>query len=99
MTSSHYPTTAELAAFRRSIVDASKHPHWNEPVAPFGRTPGAWPHEREQGIGYTFGQQSRLRRGRPFEWPSAEAFARREANRMRRNAYYWLSGETPLADD
>lgn len=47
MSEPHYPSSTELEAFRWAIEDATPRndrPGWPDVV-------GAWPHEREQGIG------------------------------------------------
>ncbi len=54
---SSYPTSAELAAFRRSIPGSrQRHSHsaasnWH-PVTIDGAPAGAWPDERKIGLGY-----------------------------------------------
>jgi hypothetical protein len=78
---SHYPSTAELAAFRRAIL--SQHPGTAEHPARFvtlanGR---AWPHERQHGIGWT---QADYAMDEPIVNPS---HARREASAMRSRAF------------
>lgn len=84
---SHYPTTAELAAFRRDwalSIAAWPLPRTGDTHAPGFTYPpngGAWPHEREHGIG-----------ARLWLLPY-EVAARREANRMRREA--WQRGHIP----
>ena len=80
MATSHYPTSAELAAFRRSIATPSMaaDPFWVCCPSPES---GAWSHERERGIGYRD-------RGSVFDdiyYPAVTA--RREASRMRTAAF------------
>jgi hypothetical protein len=71
---SHYPNTAELAAFRRAIaqdVGAMGAPPYQMPSHG-----GAWTDERQHGIG-----------ARGYLAGSSAAFDRREASAMRSRAY------------
>lgn len=76
----HYPTSAELASMRRMLAD--RLPNGDQSRRAVYHVPadgGAWPHERERGIGY--------RDNRPYWWDNDPlSIARREANRMRRAA-------------
>lgn len=74
--SAHYPTTAELAAFRRSVAGGS----WADNVIlASDAIRGAYRDERNHGIG----------RSTDDGWSSARiaAIARREASAMRSRAY------------
>jgi hypothetical protein len=80
----HHPSSAELAAFRRSIapLDAP----WKHPDRPLHthadgteHHPGAWPDELRHGIGY--------RPAHHWQYTATTAHDRREASAMRSRAY------------
>jgi hypothetical protein len=78
---SHHPTSAELAAFRRSIP--RRFP--SVPGAPFRETlrGNAWPWERREGIGHTVGPRG----NRIFSASDPGTEARAGAAAMRHAAF------------
>ena len=79
---SHYPTTAELAAFRFAASpcrhqDRGRAPHGWQACGLTHPDRGAWPHEREHGIGYDYLRSDYL----------IPPMARREAARIRHAAF------------
>lgn len=98
----HYPSSAELAAFRRSIPVGS-HPHGPVPagdIIGWMATLPALPHEREHGIGYNV----RTRAYGPADWwtePFWSGIARSMAAAQRTARYssaYWF-GYPPERED
>lgn len=91
----HYPTTAELAAHRRSIAPEVPNTTggfpWPNMKDGQGRSMfllvspanGAWPHEREQGIGWFAWALWVDSAGVAISPDAAWAIARREASRLR----------------
>lgn len=95
---SAYPSTADLAAFRRTykLADDPGAPGYYsrdiiEPGEPSGSgfhpVAGAWPHEREHGIGYRYSRDDA-----DLAWDAPEPDGgliqhRREASAMRSRAY------------
>ncbi len=84
-THAHYPTTAELAAFRERISWHSRAPH--EIAARVGMIApvdgGAWPDERQHGIGWRLAAA-------PYAdtiWPHRALLARQDASALRSRAY------------
>lgn len=94
---SHYPSSAELARFRRSITLPPSTNH--SPLAPHR---GAWPRERTDGIGY---RQTTEQTWAYRTWSDNPTIARREASAARSRAYaaldpqhYWLpDADSPTA--
>jgi hypothetical protein len=88
---SHYPTSADLAAFRRSIAG---HPDALVDMHP-DRYPGftgAWSDERQHGIGYRISQDDpdlTWCRDECCVWADGDSYVipRREASAMRSRAY------------
>lgn len=79
---SHYPSSAELAAFRRSIGSSNglRARYMSHPDGTVAHpTTGAWASERQHGIGYRMADKY---------WSGV---ARREASAMRSRAY-WAAG-------
>lgn len=79
----HYPTSADLAAFRRDIrpdVDDT-HPDASPAMAAYHGLAGAWSSERREGIGYRFASD-----------PTWNATARREASALRSRAFARVDG-------
>lgn len=74
---SHYPSTQELAAFRRSLDPAMRHTE-SGPV-------GAYPHELHDGIGY---RDDDWLGGSAAPVGFRYTFARREASALRSRAYW-----------
>jgi hypothetical protein len=77
----HHPTSAELAAFRRSLMGPYRHD-----LAPFTASSdgGAWSHERDRGIGYHEGDLVR----HVDTVANVLLHARREAAAMRAHAFW-----------
>lgn len=106
---SHYPSTAELAAFRRSIHNANPDVDWRiGPDAPcFVNDPpaAAWPDERRDGIGYLETAPDAMCIVIPDGAVHTGAIARRRAGVLRSRAYramdpgnHWLPrAERPTA--
>ena len=102
----HYPTSAELAAFRRArffigpdgmgtnpgSVWGWVNPATGRPTMPFGldhpRDGGAWPHERERGIGHTC-PPPMIANDDDELWCEG---LRRKANRLRHSQYAYDTG-------
>ena len=92
---SHHPSSAELAAFRRSIAGivapsiyttgAVCDDHPGGPESGYGCA-RAWPHERERGIGYREIGGIRISQYARASYRDA-GIARREASAMRSRAY------------
>lgn len=72
---STYPTSATLAAFRRSIHNRTSNHGLYEPCITDDTYPSVWPGERSDGIGY-----------RSTYYGMAADIARREASAMRSRA-------------
>lgn len=90
---SHYPSSAELAAFRRSIASPYSGPHGiRYSHGPLGLTDmresgnyrGAWSHELQHGIGYRISDDLAMT---DDDIEGEYAQARREASAMRSRAY------------
>lgn len=84
---SHYPSTAELAAFRRRIHNrASNHGLW-EPCITDDTIPTVWRGERENGIGYLETAPDAMCIVIPDGAVHTGAIARRRAGVLRTRAY------------
>ena len=89
---SHYPSSADLATFRRRILPTTGLLVLLAPFVP-PKSGGAWPDEREHGIGHQYATDGCLP-----DWTCQGTIARREASCMRSAAFVRL-GLDSLDDD
>lgn len=91
-----YPSTADLAAFRRtfgnlSAFDLMEPPERGTVASPVGAA--AWPHERSHGIGVHLGSRRVQPSDAAARWDYFGSIARREASADRSQAFHRIAWE------